>query len=355
MITLVKCKILDKAWKERQSNEITLDLAKARRLQSKGLVEILDKEKEKDCAQKIALSKDDQLKVILPGDQNYLNKVKFTNKKKIKIAWVQDYSKPNGGAELSNKHIVNIGETLGFDIVGVIPNKVNKIILNSADLIIINNFFEFPINQFNDIIFSIYENKIPYIKYDHDCREMKRCHFSRQLFTLSKLNIFLSPKHLEESVNIYGEQIRNHSLCLPVSIDVDTYKKRDDITRLQNSVIVPCYRKCKSNVDVYINENKHKHFFVIGDIKPNDNIEILRKCEPEEMPTLFSRYSEMLHLPKNLWAGERIYFEALLCGCIPIVNSNVGHSSWNFGNDFKYELKRAPFKFWNSIERCLNG
>lgn len=352
-VPIVKCEILDKEWKRRHSGgHINLELNKARRLHNQGKVKILDKDI--DCRQKTMVSYSN--KVLMADADDYLNKGNFSNKKKIKIGWIQDFSK-NGGAELSNKHLVSIGNDLGFDIVGITPVNFRNEILYSSDLLIMNNFFEFPIEKVNKVMDAIYEKRIPYIKYDHDHREMRRPHFSRQLFSMSKLNVFISPLHKKKTIEMVGNQIDGHSICLPLSIDTEAYQQIEKIKRQKDSVIVPCYRKCKDNILKFIKENKNKQYFIIGDIDykfNGENVKTSHLLPPEKLPALYSEYENMLHLPISFWAGERIYFEALLCGCKPITNENVGHTSWDFKN-IKTELNKAPFTFWKKIVEVVNA
>jgi len=283
-VSLVKCEILDKEWKRRQSGgTIPLEINKARRLQQQGKVKILDQDIDCNCNKKTMTSYN--TKVLMATNEDYRIKSKFSIKKKYRIGWVQDFSK-NGGAELSNRYLVEIGEKLGYDIVGITPVNFNKQVLYNADLLIINNFFEFPIEKFNTVMDAIYEKRIPYIKYDHDHREMHRPYFSRQLFTLSKLNVFISPLHKEKTINLLGSQINNHSICLPLSIDTEVYKQVKGIKRQKDSVIVPCYRKCKSNIFDFIKENKEKQYLIIGDIDFKTNgykVESSGLIPPEKM------------------------------------------------------------------------
>jgi len=281
-------------------------------------------------------------------NNNYLNRERFNNNLQTKIAWIQDYSK-NGGAEQSNNYLVSIGNELGFDIAGVTPSNFNKNILVNAHLIVINNIFEFNFEQMNFINMCIYEKRIPYIKYDHDLREFKRINVSLQLFTLSKLNVFISPLHLDLALNSIGNHIKNYSICLPLAIDTHFYKINESIKREQNSVFVPSFRKCGCNISEFVQNNQDKKYFIIGDntLNVNGNVQFLTNQSSIEMTNWYNKCEYMLHLPVNNWAGERIYFESILCGCKPIVNENVGHSHWK-----TYNLKQSLYDFWRYVEQC---
>jgi hypothetical protein len=352
----VKCKILDKQWIKRHANnpDITLELNQARRLAADGTVEIVDPIND-NMKKTITTYK---TKVLTAENGSYLTRNRFSSKKNSKIAYVQDYSK-EGGAEISNKHVVTIGENLGFDVVGITPSNFHKNILFNADMIIINNFFEFEKLQHDVVMQAIYEKGIPFVKYDHDHRELKRVNFSKQLFTRSVLNIFLSPLHMEKSINAYGSQIKKHSVCLPLSINTKQFKRIENISREPNTVFVPCYRKCGRNVLDYMSKHRDKKYYVVCKDELNVNgISITRLPQQpiDKMIDLYNRYEIMLHLPLGFWAGERIYFEALLCGTDCVVNENVGHKSWDFTDKetIRNKLDKAPYTFWRLIEKCLH-
>lgn len=352
---VVKCNILDKDWLRRHPDIlIHLELGKAKRLQAAGKIEIIDPV-EDSISHTV---KTYQTKVMTAQAFGYLTRDSYSMKKKSKIAWIQDCSKLNGGAEQSNSHVVSIGENLGFDIVGVTPVNFHINILKTADMVIINNFMEFPFEKFNMIISLLYEDRIPYIKYDHDMRELKRLNISKQLFSQSVKNIFISPKHMENFIDVIGEQIRNHSACLPLSINTNLFKKMNEVKRIKNTVLVPCSRKDGINIQNYIEDHPDKEYYFIDQpklqIPRKAKVEVLPFREIDGMPELYNKYEEMLHLPVSLWAGERLYFEALLCGCKPVVNDNVGHVSWKIPDKkLKDTLKKAPYKFWKEVESSI--
>lgn len=353
----VKCKIIDQAWLKRNCGDpnLTIDINRARRLQDQKMIEIVDPVN--DAKQKTITNYQNK---VLTAENGYLTRSKFSLKKNIKIAYVQDYSKL-GGAELSNQHVVSVGENLGFDVVGITPGNFHNNILYSADLIIINNFFEFNALQFDTISKAIYERNIPYIKYDHDHRELKRINISKQLFSRSVKNIFISPLHEKKFIETIGEQIKDFSVSLPLSLNLNLISNIENIKKEKNSVFVPCYRKCGVNIIDYMKKHTDKKYYVINksEIPSVSGVDVVRLPlqNYEETIKLFYKCEEMLHLPTGFWAGERIYFEALLCDCFPIVNKNVGHLSWSLQKQSKVDLiqalKTAPYKFWRIVELCL--
>ena len=174
------------------------------------------------------------------------------------------------------------------------------------------------------------------------------------------MNVFISPLHQEKLSSVLGNQINEHSVCLPLAIDLNVFKSLKDVKRQKGTVLIPTFRKCGQNALNYINTNADKKYFVIGQIasgiKKGVSIEGIPPVNNDEMAKLYNTYEEMLHIPVSFWAGERIYFEALLCGCKPIVNDNVGHTSWKFTkNTLKNKLKQAPFTFWKEVENVIKN
>ena len=357
---IVQCRVVDANWKKRLSDEgiVNLELAKARTLESRGMVEIIDKQV--TSLDKVVNTY--KTKILVPESPgatkpDYWIKNSFDYKKKVKVAWVQDYSKPNGGAELSNQTICRIGELLGFDLALVTPQSFNVSILTAADIIIINNFFEFQDEHYTIMYNVLYEKRIPYVKYDHDYREIhKRADKARQMFTMSLLNVFISPDHMNKTIDILGEQIRSHSICLPIAIDTRSYINYTN-DRIKNSVLIPRIEKCKATVRNDIETLKtFEKITVIGNnefVAPDGIVcNIIEKQDPAKMPELYNMYEYMYHKPDVAWAGERIYLEAKLCGCIPIPNENVGHVSW--GELTAGQLTDALYTFWKEIDKlCL--
>jgi hypothetical protein len=351
---IVKCRVLEPDWKRRVGADgvINVDILKAKQLENKGLVEIIDKTvtpystKVQEYKTKIQVP-------TVPAGIDYQTKSRFGRGKK-KIAWLQDQSKL-GGAEISNVYVRKIGDLLGYDIVVVTPTTFDHTILYAADLIVINNFFEFDTTSAEAVYNAIYEKRVPYIKYDHDYREIsKRLNAARQMFTLARLNVFISPEHKRRMVEKLGQQIEPYSIALPLAIDTDLYVKKEDGARVRGSVIIPTPRKCRKNMAAE-DWSQYDRVTVIGNNEHsiNGNVTIVPMSEPEKMVDLYNEHEYMWHKPDSPWAGERLYFESLLCGCKPVVNDNVGHTSWGFDNITR-ELKLAPFKFWSAIREVLH-
>lgn len=351
-MSIVRCKVLDPILKQRFEEIMFLDYEKACRLRNSGKIEILDQ----DLTSKSINVNQYKTKVLIP-ESNYTIKTKFeSNKKKFKIAWIQDYSKPHGGAEISNRGVISVGELIGIDISVVTPQTFSRSILQECDLMVLNNIFEFTHEQLDILMYYCFEISKPYIKYDHDHREAYRI-TSAQLFLRSKLNVFLSPAHRDITTKSLHLPDDDKNICIPLCINTNQFTNKNE-TRDQFTALVPSPHKCVNNLVEYIKDNAKMKFTLISS-RPTpqfdhfSNVAYVQTATQDTMVNLYNSHYYMVHLPNSFWAGERIYFESILCGCVPIVNSNVGHYSWPTQElgDLKIWLDAAPYSFWKEIRR----
>jgi len=327
-VTIVKVVALSARLKAAYQGEFGLEIEKARALQRSGEIRIVQRD---ESPSSLPVNKQ-----FVDPRSLYLFRKSFTKKEK-RIAWIQDFSRM-GGAELSNCAVVKRGAELGYDIVGVHPSEFKPDILVQADAIILNNLFEFSELQYRQILWELFEHRKPYVKYDHDLRELKRLNKTRSIFERSKLNIFISPMHrdLYKKEFIYGD-------ALPLGIDISDFAGGETGTRLDQTLI-PVYHKGRGNHSRYMSEHKRERFIVIDREK---------KVPYQEMLKMFKASKKVVHLPEQPWAGDRVYFEAILSGCEIVANDNVGHKSWNpkcsIGN-LKIWLDDSITDFWKKVE-----
>ena len=277
--------------------------------------------------------------------------------KKKAIAWIQD-TLSAGGAELTCKETIRIGEECGFEL-NIITQRseIEEIreILHNSDIAILNNIWNFNEQNLKTILKAIYSDALPYCKFEHDHRELTRPDFSRQLFQRSKLNVFLSPMHKSNHANsLYCDGI-----CLPLAINVDDFYPVERITRKENTALVCNVRNFKSwtKLQNYINSHPEIEFTILTNTScyvQGPNVQYRRMVRYEEMPAVYSEFQYLVHLLDGWGAGERVIFEGALCGCEVISDDRAGHMSW--GKDLKNTeelrewLKQAPYDFWKEID-----
>ena len=276
-------------------------------------------------------------------------------KKKI-VAWIQD-DFIRGGAEISSELVMSIGRDLGYRIIQVTPKTQTKVIeqiLSISDFAVIGNFWNFNLDQVDVVLKAFYTDKLPYVKYEHDHRELTRPEFSYKLFRNSVLNIFLSPIHLEN----HKKSIGADGICLPLAIDVDFFHCCDGKLRIPKTALVCNIRNFKRWIALqkYIDEHPEIEFHVITNGTPVVSGANVHRIEPvpyEKMPELYCKYEYLVHLLDGWGAGERVIFEAALCGCKIVANEWVGHMSWQYDltdiDGLRDWLRLAPYKFWQEI------
>lgn len=316
------------------------------------------------------LNKIDKPVLLTLNEKSYLKKQSFKNDGSPKIAWIQDLEKM-GGSELSSNTCVKYGRLLGFDIAGITPSNFNHQILEDADLFIINNFWTFKEDQFPIILNYLFEYDKPYVKYEHDYREIEKRNYTDawRIFNRARKTIFISPMHEQDHKDhLYLE----NSIALPLAIDIDVFKntgtEREPDLWINTSGGFD--RKNKDDGWKYIEKNKKKTFEIYSNEDVNgcnlDNLNILPHIANEDLPEVYSRAKGLFHIPYTKWAGERIVFEALLCGMESKnikINDNVGHGSWFpllrkkriLNNPVKLAkwLEESVYTFWKEIEGIL--
>jgi hypothetical protein len=275
--------------------------------------------------------------------------------KKTRIAWVQDNPIDwRGGAEFSARQVMAVGERCGFHIEIVTPSEFSDGVLANADLIVLNNLWRFSGEQMREILAVLFERCVPYVKYEHDHRELTRPEFSRRLFEHAAANVFLSPVHRDN----HAETLGARGECIPLAIDVDAYRPVVGVTRVPGTALVCNVRTIKTwdRLKSYIAEHPEIRFTVLAatDIIRGKNVKTIPPVPPEKMPALYSGHEFMVHLPDAWCAGERVVLEAALCGCKIVANERVGHASWGWDltdmEALRERLTDAPYEFWRLID-----
>lgn len=339
---MIKCKCLSKVMKETHGDTGYFEIDVARKLERAGHVEIAE------------LPRSD---LGVEQDTDYLYKDGFEQAGSVaKIAWVQDYDK-DGGAELSNYLVVKIGKMLGYDIVGVTSKNLNLKVLDHADIIVLNNFFNFR-DEFRQLLLkTCYSGRVPYVKYEHDHREItERKVQGERLFMQSALNVFISPLQMRNHLAAFGDKIGERSIVLPLAIDTEKYRLCPEVERVPGSTLIPSFNKCVNNTLDHIIKNPDRQYTVIGHYDSiKKNVKDIPPVLPDEMPKLYNQFETVLHLPQKVGGGERVVFEAALCGCKVITNENSAHTTWKEKFDWENRdvleamLQKAPYEFWRAV------
>ena len=266
---------------------------------------------------------------------------------------MQDYSKEEGGAEQSNKLVVHVGESLGFDVVGMTPQSFVPELLLECDAVIVNNFWLFDAWQARTVQHALYEGRVPYVVYSHDYRDLTRPGLAGPLFAGAALNVFISPRHKSE----YERALHvPRGVAVPLAIDVDGFVPQPGVARKPGTAVIVSPRKQGPDCKRYIQRQAGAvQFTALGRAMPE--CQHARPAQAfKNMPNIYSEFEHLVHLPRKEWAGERILFEAAMCGCKVVSNEKAGHMSWGWNladRQFVADaLERAPYQFWRHVEQA---
>lgn len=316
-----------------------LEYNTARSFQAQGFVRIIDEGVKREIAATMTLP-----------DADYLSRESFHKQQMTRVAWVQNYIKP-GGAEITNFHTVKIGHRLGYDIVGI--QEQHKFgLIAQADVVIVNNLhFEEITNSQQKVAFvdNLLKNDKPYIVFSHDLYETEA-----RLFKNAKLCVFLSPSHQAYYAGLFELP---RSICLPLTIDTERYRAIPNNGRVKNSCLIPSVWKW---LPEKIREFKAK-YPALSVKEVGAQMSRQGSVPYTDMPAEYNKHDYVAHFPNQRWAGERVLFEAVLCGCQVMADSNSGHTSWGKIFDWhdpavlKERLDKAPFEFWKSVDEVINA
>ena len=278
--------------------------------------------------------------------------------RKTRISWIQDNEVDwRGGAEFSARHVVEVGERCGFHVEPTTPSSFHADAMANADLVVLNNLWHFSGEQMRALLAVLFERRVPYVKYEHDHRELTRPEFSRRLFERAAANVFLSPAHLKN----HEETLGARGICLPLAIDADTYRPVTGIPRIPGTALVCNVRTIKTwdRLKEYVFGHPEITFTVLATngLIQGRNVKTFAPVLPEKMPELYSAHEFLVHLPDAWCAGERIVLEAALCGAKIIVNEKVGHASWGWNladtEMLRERLAEAPYEFWRLVDGII--
>lgn len=176
----------------------------------------------------------------------------------------------------------------------------------------------------------------------------------RQFFSLSKLNIFLSPLHRDISLQILALDKAPLSYVLKPTVDASRFYNQGlerDIEYLFVGVIGEAkgleeMRKRFSNSDI--------HF--AGKMFPGAKLDFGKHhgaIAYEEVPKLMNRAKNFVFLPRWPEPQGRVVIEAALCGCNLITNERVGACSFPFDISNPQNFSNPTQELWEQIEKVL--
>ncbi len=278
-----------------------------------------------------------------------------------KIVWIADYNEleHSGGAQQTNRFLIDYGRNLGFYIIEANCRDLKRFGLPKGDFYILNNISLIWRNA-HDAVIEIIKNR-KYIRYEHDYLWTASIDVEL-VFRNALATIFLSPAHRKEHEKrrIFPSVV--HLQPSPVDLKKFKIKKRK---RKKNSVLYAggiAPHKGLDRVIEYARTSPHLKFTIIGWVEQEYdkrislpfNCTIAEKAPHEKMPDILNQYEYFIHLPNWIEPFGRAPLEAYLCGCKLIVDTaKIGLFSypWDFSNydTIVKEMEEAPKRFWQFI------
>lgn len=211
-------------------------------------------------------------------------------------------------------------------------------------------------------------NKFIYIEHSIECVLPEKSFFRDWIIPNSLMNFFFSPRHLEnvlcrlspKYINIINQK---HDF-LVVPVDYNLFNIQSDIKRISNLRLFVGLLHPNKGIYAVIEEAKkltNTKFLFIGKEDPNFNIKKLKydntiylgHIEKQKLPFFYNKSSHFYLLPTNgqVESAGRVLWEGILCGCIPIINKDVGNTSYSW---YSIDRKKIIEQMNLSIENLFN-
>jgi len=319
----------------------------------------------------------------------------------MKILWYHDMPlEYNGGAELSIASWQDVGIEMGHTFYNVNVKTVSDLqyYIDKSDIAFISNTY-FTHDQHVDRICK----KLPYIKNEHDvgycylrdphCRKwieqigsgfeppcemcsyiknederlLAEKHFIRynEMMNKAKAISFSSPAQFKVFIDALGDHGKPPAILRLPAIQVDYFNTIDETKKRHGTMFVADYgsKKGVPGALLYGMSLGHDIPMTLVGSYPSEfvlpsNFRVFEKTGMKQMNILYNKHEYVLQCPEVFDACPRVYFEARLAGCTPLLNDNVGATSWGWTDDTSIEkirkkLKEAPGMFWDNLEEFL--
>jgi len=280
-----------------------------------------------------------------------------------KILWLSDFdlSQAPGGAQRSDKILIDAGILLGFKILKVNHETFSSIKnIHDFDVVISTNVYALNI-KYPSLIDDLYKHKC-HIRLEHDSNAYLSQDKRVKLFSNCAKTIFLSDFHFEFFKELYGEIFNNVEIIYD---PIDTNCFKDFGNPREDKILYAGYmhpEKGTSEFFEYALANPDKKFVIAGFTDQRvyhfmahavPNIEYLGLKSYEEMPDIYNKYAQMFYKPVCREPFCRSAAEAICCGVQLIGDPrHIGclHEAQKVGIDkFREKCNSAASDFWRSI------
>ena len=279
-----------------------------------------------------------------------------------KILWLADFDldKAPGGAQRSDKLIIDKGKLLGFNILKLNHETFGEHVnIHDYDILVTSNVCA-VLQKFPWVLDEITKHKY-HVRIEHDSNDYLSQENRVKLFSFCKKTFFLTDYHFNFFQQLYGNIFKNVEI-VPDPIEIDKFY--DYNQEREDKILYVGYMhplKGTSNFFELALRNPYKKYAVAGwsDYQTYNflsvnipNIEYLGLVEYEQMPKIYNKYKYLYYEPNLREPFCRSVAEAITCGTLIMTSSQskIGclHDTEKYGIEkFKDNCKNASVDFWN--------
>lgn len=306
----------------------------------------------------------------------------------------------NGGGELVNRQIIEMGQSRGHTFTFTSAKNVLTNHDDSADLDFLCDVFNFPetlksggawIHLQTSLLRKIIEGRafvhmtnayadicnLGYLpcsgEQANPCKHKSMLNVRRNIaardfkvdcfainslvrsaYTNSLLNIYVSPLHQKITNKVLRIDDSSRSIILRPIIDTNDFFNRHYERNIEY-LFVGVLSEAKGFNELRENYS-NKDLVIVGDIHPDVKLDFgkyLGKLAYAEIPQIMNRAKNFVFLPRWPEPQGRVVVEAALSGCNLITNENVGALSFPFDISQPENVTGSAEKFWDDLEGSL--
>lgn len=281
-----------------------------------------------------------------------------------KILWLADYDLDvaPGGAQRSDKIIIDQGKLLGYNILKLNHNTYNDLInIHNYDIVITSNLAALYSKNKN-LINEISKHRY-HVRLEHDSNEYLTQEDRIKLFGSCVKSIFLSNFHISFFRQRYGDIFKNVEIIYD---PIDFHNFRDLKIPREDKILYAGYmHPLKGSFEFFdfVLSNPNQKFAIAGWTdnlilqhlcNSINNVEYLGLVQYEQMPAIYNKYKYMFYNPNLNEPFCRSVAEASLCGMLILTSKDnkIGclHEISKIGiNDFREKCGKAGLTFWQKI------
>ena len=281
-----------------------------------------------------------------------------------KILWLSDFDldKAPGGAQRSDKLIIDKGKLLGFNILKLNHETFGEHVnIHDYDILVTSNLCA-VLQKYPWVLDETIKHKY-HVRIEHDSNDYLSQENRVKLFSFCKKTFFLTDYHFNFFQELYGNIFKNVEI---VPDPIETNKFYDYGQDREDKILYVGYMhplKGTSNFFELALRNPDKKYAIAGwsDYQTYNflsvnvpNIEYLGLVEYEQMPKIYNKYKTLYYEPNLREPFCRSVAEAITCGMLIMTKSQskIGclHDIEKYGIEkFKDNCKKASVVFWNKI------